>query len=257
MGREGNGGSTHPVFVIAEHSLAPMCYSTTLDRDIREMERMYNKRMLEDSRRSYMHPEELENLPDFDAPWASKRTSAFARPFWPVMTKDKPDALELHRWGFLPKQVTDEVYAKEWLKEWATFNAVSEDIEKKKTYAEAWAKGQRCLIPVTSFTEWQHVPVEGRKTPNKIAHDIRTKEEVFTLGGIWEESAMGYRTFSVLTTKANPLMEVIHNTKKRMPVIIPPDMHQFWLSTSLDLDHVKLMCDPYPQEAMEAEHAAA
>ncbi|MDZ7820343.1 MAG: SOS response-associated peptidase family protein [Candidatus Marinimicrobia bacterium] len=36
--------------------------------------------------------------------------------------------------------------------------------------------------------------------------------------------------FSILTTAANPLLEVIHNSRKRMPVILPPEKETAWLS---------------------------
>lgn len=209
-----------------------------------------NRRCLESDYRIYLHPDQEA---DGDRSILFKdRTSAFGRPFWPVVSSSNAQAFEPQRWGFIPKHITSEEEAKEYLKQYSTFNAIAEDIEKKQTYREAWAKGQRCLIPVTSFTEWQHVPIEGKKAVNKIPYTIGTKEPVFTLGGVWTETALGYRTYTVLTTKANPLMEVIHNTKKRMPVIIPKDMHAFWLSPTLPLDYAKLLCDPYPEKEMVA-----
>jgi putative SOS response-associated peptidase YedK len=34
----------------------------------------------------------------------------------------------------------------------------------------------------------------------------------------------------MVTTAANDLMAEIHNTKKRMPVILPPDYESHWLN---------------------------
>ena len=45
-----------------------MCYSTTLDRDLKALERDYNRRMLEDSRSAYLHPDEIDEQPDGEEP---------------------------------------------------------------------------------------------------------------------------------------------------------------------------------------------
>ena len=174
---------------------------------------------------------------------------------WPVIASDKADVLDVYRWGFFPKHIRTEEEAKAYIKEYPSFNAVAEDVQTKRTFKEAWAKGQRCIIPVTSFTEWKHVPVPGKKTPNKIPYRIGTKAAIFSLGGLWEDTALGYRVYTILTTKANPLMAEIHNTKKRQPVIIPKDMEDFWLSPTISLDYAKLLCDPIPEEEMIAEAA--
>lgn len=230
-----------------------MCYSTTLDREIKALERDYNRRMLEDSRSAYLHPDEMD---DGDRSILfRKQTSAFARPYWPVVSSASSQTIDPFRWGFVPKHIASEDEAKEYLKQYPSFNAISEDVQTKATYREAWVKGQRCLIPVSSFTEWQHQPIPGKKAVNKIPYRIGTKEPTFSLGGLWTETALGYRTYTILTTKANPMMEVIHNTKKRMPVIIPRDMEEFWLSPTLGLDKAKWLCDPYPESEMVAEAA--
>lgn len=231
-----------------------MCYSTTLDRDARELERQFNRRLLEDSRAAYLHSDEMED--GERSIMFRKRTSAFARPYWPVLSTADPTVFDAYRWGFFRKNIRSEEEAKAYIKEWPSFNAISEEVETKATYKDAWANGQRCLIPVTSFTEWQHVPVPGKKTPDKVPYNIRVKnEDIFLLGGIWQDTHLGYRTYTILTTKANPLMAVIHNTKKRQPVIIPHDMVEYWLSPTLDNDHAKLLCDAIPDRDMEAEAA--
>ncbi len=222
-----------------------MCYTTTLDRTLKELERDLNRRARREAMAAFLPPAD-------NGEFAFPETSAFARPFWPVIATDRPDVIDLYRWGFVPKHLRTEEEAKEYLKKYTPFNAISEEVATKPSYKEAWAKGQRCLVPVTSFCEWQHVPVPGRKTPNKVKYRIGTKEEVFFLGGIWQDTALGYRVYTVLTTRANPLMGAIHNTKQRQPVIIPKDMEAFWLSTTLPLDHVMLLCDPIPETDMTA-----
>ena len=59
-------------------------------------------------------------------------------------------------------------------------------------------------------------------------------------------------TYTVLTTRANPLMAHIHNTKQRQPVIIPPEHYEAWLSPDLSPEQVKALCEPIAEERMEA-----
>ena len=60
-------------------------------------------------------------------------------------------------------------------------------------------------------------------------------QQAFSLAGLydrWRDPATGaiMNTFTVITTRANPRMEEIHNLKKRMPVILDPDDERKWLS---------------------------
>ena len=59
-------------------------------------------------------------------------------------------------------------------------------------------------------------------------------------------------TYSVLTTRANPLMEKIHNTKRRMPVIIDQPFEKDWLNPLLTKDDVLAFCEPFDESKMEA-----
>ena len=52
--------------------------------------------------------------------------------------------------------------------------------------------------------------------------------------------------FSILTTEANPLMEKIHNRKKRMPVILQADKQEAWIEFKLDpIDLTRERHQPY------------
>ena len=63
-------------------------------------------------------------------------------------------------------------------------------------------------------------------------------EEEFYLAGIWQpwydvESKTTTNTFSIVTTAANTLMKQIHNSKERMPTILPGDVAEAWLYKDL------------------------
>ncbi|MBK9289463.1 MAG: SOS response-associated peptidase family protein [Flavobacteriales bacterium] len=88
-----------------------------------------------------------------------------------VVTTAAPEHISVLRWGLLPRYIRTEEEAKDFLKKAPTFNAISEEVEAKRTFKAAFEHGQRCLIPVTSFQEWRHEgkvedtlrhPAEGR-----------------------------------------------------------------------------------------------
>ena len=218
--------------------LCGVCYSTTLDRDLKALEQRLNRRMLVDSKRG-------EGALELDLPF--ERISAFARPLCPVVSSRSPPRISVQRWGLLPRYIRTDEEAQEFLKRTPTYNAVSEEVEAKRTYKHAFAQGQRCLVPVTGFFEWRH---EGKV---KVPYRIGIKGgDVFCLGGLWEEHD-GVDTYTVLTTRANPLMAYIHNSKQRMPVIVPEGQWDAWLSPDLPPAEVKRMCEPVPEDDLEAE----
>jgi putative SOS response-associated peptidase YedK len=82
-------------------------------------------------------------------------------------------------------------------------------------------------------------------------------EPIFSLGALYSERvnvATGRRvaTFSVITTAANPLMETIHNFKKRMPLIIPAELEADWLAPSSSMEDVLPLVVPFPDVEMLA-----
>ncbi len=77
------------------------------------------------------------------------------------------------------------------------------------------------------------------------------------MGGIWEEwternTGELMKTFSLVTTDANPLMAKIHNDGQRMPVIIPEELTLDWLNQNLTKEDVLALSTPYNEEMMAA-----
>ncbi len=93
---------------------------------------------------------------------------------------------------------------------------------------------------------WKLIPfwVKTENDAAKYANTLNAESE-----SIFEdyETNNVYPTFSVITTAANPLLEEIHNEKKRMPLIIPPDRRDAWLSAKTKEDVQQLMI-PYEGE---------
>lgn len=99
---------------------------------------------------------------------------------------------------------------------------------------------QRILVPATGFYEWMHFYPMGKKgqrlkTHVAIPHYVHIPDQpVFYFAGIgrtWTDEDTGEMTdtFAIITTDANPLMAKIHNSKKRMPVMLPPALAEEWL----------------------------
>jgi putative SOS response-associated peptidase YedK len=81
--------------------------------------------------------------------------------------------------------------------------------------------------------------------------------EIFSMAGIWDRwvdagTGVEVKTFSILTCDANPMMAKIHNTKKRMPLILPKELEQDWLKEDLTKEDIKSFFHSYPDGNMEA-----
>jgi putative SOS response-associated peptidase YedK len=196
----------------------------------------------------------------------------------PVLKKQEDkndfDVAEME-WGFLPPylKTREEVlrfrngYKKEngqFQQPLITLNAISEEmLLPNKIFRDA-ALNRRCLVLSTGFYEWRHVYPLGKKTgkPLKTAlkfpyHVGVIDRDYFFMAGVWQpwkdiETGEYIETFSILTTAANPLMAQIHNTRKRMPVILPEDHAWEWLFGDLTEEQIsELGRYQFPADQME------
>jgi putative SOS response-associated peptidase YedK len=132
-----------------------------------------------------------------------------------------------------------------------TLNARSDTIREKPSYKKSIVS-QRCLLVVDGFFEWRH------ENNRKIPFYIYPKDEtVFYMGCIynsWVNKLTGEvrDTFSIITTAANPLMEYIHNSKKRMPLILSKDDIATWIDPSTPQHIVDSLMKPFPESTMRA-----
>jgi putative SOS response-associated peptidase YedK len=175
--------------------------------------------------------------------------SAFEKRKWPVITNNNLQNIQQLRWGLIPSWIKTPEEAKKIST--LTINAVSETAFDKPSFRNSISK-KRCLIPSTGFFEWQ--TIKSIKYP----YFITLKDQpIFSMAGLWEEwtdtnTGEIINTFSILTTNANPFMEKIHNTKKRMPVILPEDIEMEWLNNDLKKDDILSLCKPIDNKLMNA-----
>ena len=172
--------------------------------------------------------------------------SGFAFAQVPVV---KHNGIFLFHWGLIPQWVKDEAGAKDIRMK--TLNAVGETIFERASFRKSIAT-KRCIVPVHGFFEWRDF--QKAKYPYFIRS---TENEIFSLGAVYEEwlnKATGeiVNSFSIITTEANPLMEKIHNLKKRMPLILHQKDEAAWVNPDLPRAEIAELIKPFPQEKMEA-----
>jgi putative SOS response-associated peptidase YedK len=175
--------------------------------------------------------------------------SAFTYPRLPVITGKDNRVIKMFTWGLIPSWVKDESYA-EGIRS-KTLNAKSETITEKPSFRNAVKTG-RCLVISKGFFEWQ------QRDNRKIPYYIGLKEDqLFGFAGLydtWINNASGETiiTFTIITTTANPLLAAIHNTKQRMPVVLPPEREQEWIDPKVTADRAIELLKPYDEEKMKA-----
>ncbi len=175
--------------------------------------------------------------------------SAFTLPLIPVITNQDTGQIKMFQWGLIPSWVKDESYADSIRTK--TFNAKAETLTEKPSFRNA-VKTNRCFVISKGFFEWQLR--EKEKIPYYIHLD---DEQLFAFAGLydsWINPGTGEisNTFSIITTTASPLLAKIHNTKKRMPVILPREKEMEWIDPEIPLDYALNLLKPYDDARMKA-----
>lgn len=152
--------------------------------------------------------------------------SGFSHPSLPVIAEDE---LQLKTWGLVPFWAKDPAKAKEIQNR--TLNAVGETVFEKASYKGSIMK-YRCVLPVAGFYEWRDY--QKKKYPYYITSET---------GLLYLACIYAGDTFSIVTTAANELLEGIHNTKKRMPLVL--NSWREWVNLEADrLDVMAMMQTP-------------
>lgn len=184
-----------------------MCYQTRLIKKKEEIKQQFNV--------------DVTALTTFKSKIVCK---AFDFPKMPVITNRNPKKIELYNWGLIPQWAVDTS-----IKTY-TLNARIETLDKKNAFKNSIEN--RCLIIADGFYEWQWLNKNGSKKQKYLI--TLPNDSLFAFAGIFEhyvdESGQILKTYTILTTQANTLMAQIHNTKKRMPVILAPNEEKSWLN---------------------------
>ncbi|MBS1508054.1 MAG: SOS response-associated peptidase [Bacteroidetes bacterium] len=180
--------------------------------------------------------------------------SGFDHPSVPVII-DRTKTIHLYSWGLIPNWIKTSAEAVTMSN--STINARAETMFEKAAFREA-ARERRCLVLVDGFFEHHHK--NGKAFPYHIA---LYQDEPMVMAGLWDEwvdrsTGLVRRTYTVVTTTANPLMARIHNNPKasegpRMPLLLPKSAEEEWLkpiSTTADKAFIESLVQPYPEKAL-------
>ncbi|MGB3722786.1 MAG: SOS response-associated peptidase [Pacificimonas sp.] len=100
---------------------------------------------------------------------------------------------------------------------------------------------RRCLVPVTSFCEWEGAP--GSK--HKVWFDF-PDHPLFAFAGIWRPVDGERSRFAFLTCEPNELVAPVH--PKAMPVLLTAKDADTWLTA--DWDDARQLARPFPATDM-------
>ena len=113
---------------------------------------------------------------------------------------------------------------------------------------------RRGIIAVSGFFESHDVPKYSKKgellkSTDKFPYFITIHGKLcFGIACLISH----FNTVSLLTTEANSLMAEIHNSAKRMPVILHKEDYLTWLKEDLTEGEIKNLMRPFEAEAMDA-----
>lgn len=220
-----------------------MCYYVALAADLEAILNNYNV--------PYHPPIQYADQPP-SIP--SGMINGFGHPKLPIIKREEEKELVLGEWGLIPHWAKD---ISQFRKGANTLNAMIETVAEKPSYRDSLKR--RCLVVVSEFYEYKWMDEKGKV---KILHNIKAKgQDLFSLAGIYApfkdpETGEWTDSYTILTTEANTLMAEIHNTKKRMPVVLHPDEEALWLNNEpiehyFSREEIELESTPLPKPGQE------
>jgi len=163
-----------------------------------------------------------------------------------VITADEPDIAQEMHFGLIPFWASSKKL------DFSTLNARSEDALTKKTYAPLLIHRKTCLVLADGFYEWD------KKSGSPFPYRFVLKDrDIFAFAGLWSQwkdkfSGEIYRSFTIMTTRANETVGKVHDPKFRMPVILDKKEEELWLSKDISVPELLSLCNPYADEQMES-----
>jgi putative SOS response-associated peptidase YedK len=143
----------------------------------------------------------------------------------PVLTAEGDAQMN---WWFVPEHVRDPGTFR---KQYTTFNARIEGVANSRMYRGAWNGARRVAIPMSGYFEWREVPGQRKKQ----RYAIRDPSAVWLFAaGLYETHVEGESTQQTCTMMTQPAAECIAHIHDRMPVFVPLELVDEWLSVSVD-----------------------
>ena len=176
------------------------------------------------------------------------QVSGFSHPKLPVIAQEHPKEFHIMRWGLIPSWTPNEEKANEFQD--MALNAKAETIFEKPMFRKP-ILSKRCILPVDGFFEW--------RTINKLKYPYYiypTDGTLFSMGCIndtWTNKETGeiLNSFGIVTTEANSVMAMIHNSKKRMPLILDDEGRHQWIDPKTTKEEIQALMKPSPNEILK------
>ena len=180
----------------------------------------------------------IEQLADYEPRYNIAPTD----PHWIVRMKYEDRELLPARWGLVNSWAKDRKRAAQQI------NARAETLASRPAFKEAFSK-RRCVVPADGFFEWV-----GPKGDRKPIWFHRPDGGLILFAGLyesWRPEPDGWeRTFTIITTDANQVVERVHD---RMPVILPEEQVDEWLySENGDREALRALLVPARAELLIA-----
>jgi putative SOS response-associated peptidase YedK len=183
-----------------------MCYHYKLDKSVQQIEESFEVNVA-------VERDEIPTL-----------FNGFQHLYAPVITHDSVDQVQFYQWGLLP------FWAKDFKIQHQTLNARVETLKEKPSFRQV--VHQRCLVIADGFIEWQWLDAKGKQKQKYLVQ--LPDGDLFGFAGLWSrwqsaDTGQTIFSFTIITGGANELMAEIHNTKKRMPLLMKPEAGKNWL----------------------------
>ncbi len=205
---------------------------------------MCGRIVIEDGQEAFSERYHLRHIPQDLFPHGWTTFNGAPTQILPIIVERKEGERELLplQWGLIPPWRREDGKPSV-----APINARAETVFEKPMFRNL-TKRKRCIVPVNGFYEWRKVA--GRKQPYYVTSD---DGELWSFAGLYDEThdedndAAG--SFTILTTSANELASLVHD---RMPVILPRDAEEIWLSPDVtDREELEQLLRPYPEDDMQ------
>lgn len=176
--------------------------------------------------------------------WPDEAVFTPGHPVPVVLTSRKTGGRELHalQWGLVPHWAGDPEMGKK------LYNARAETIMDKPSFRDSFFH-RRCLIPASSFFEWQ---AESKK----LVEVFPSQDGLLAFAGIWDrwQSPDGkvLASCSIITTEASSVTAEIHH---RMPAILNESAFNEWLDPDYPASLLHALLMPSDKVRIQGEAA--
>lgn len=188
-----------------------MCFHSKLSKSAQELEKRFNAKF--DCAENY--------LPSI--------FNGFQHPKTPVISNKSIHIIQFFQWGLIPNWAKNDSIKKN------TLNAKIETIHEKPSFKNS--VNNRCLVITDGFYEWKWIDEKGKYKQKYLI--TLPNNEAFAFAGLYncrtdKNTGEIIDTYTILTTEANELMSKIHNSKKRMPIVLNKENELNWLTGQID-----------------------